>query len=439
MKLRNLTPFGALCFGALDPSDREHHVVAMRVCYRLAPRSAGWFDAQVIDANPPGLVLADRYSGEVGRSSLLCESDLAPYKPRCDVLVTGSTHAPGGRPAASWTARLRLSRPRRRPAASGSGQGRLAEDDSAAAAAVLGGQDMRVLLDKSVVAHGPRQLRRTWLGGWEMQSALPATSVKLGYERAFGGASRVPAANEQASRTPLLDEVCYQNPLGCGWRDARENKLLEQAGRPLPELLPAPQLEYPDDPITGMCLSEQPRGPLSPAQMSEAVRAEGHRPAGFGAIGRAWTPRLQRAGTYDDAWQRERWPGLPEDFDFGYWNGAPADQQIDHPPPDFALELLNLTDPALTPGGYLVTQLPGHRPFVLMRLKSGVMLPLPMITDTVHVDTDLMQVSLVHRLSIPVSVPVRVLELRFEIDPAAPLVTLAANARPVNQGSNLHG
>jgi hypothetical protein len=115
MEFRNLTPFGALCFGALDPGGREHRVVVLRACYELRPRpqEPGWFDACVLDDDPPDLVLADRYTGEEGRSSLVCESDLAPYKPRCDVLVHGKAHAPEGRAAKSWSARVRLICPAR--------------------------------------------------------------------------------------------------------------------------------------------------------------------------------------------------------------------------------------------------------------------------------------------------------------------------------------
>ena len=43
----------------------------------------------------------------------------------------------------------------------------------------------------------------------------------------------------------------------------------------------------------------------------------------LGALGLS-PPAL--AGTYDDSWKQTRWPGLPEDFDFGYWNCAPEDQ-----------------------------------------------------------------------------------------------------------------
>jgi hypothetical protein len=57
-----------------------------------------------------------------------------------------------------------------------------------------------------------------------------------------------------------------------------------------------------------------------------------------------------------------------------------------------------------------------------MRLDSGVMLPMPMLTDTVLIDTEQMTVALTHRISLRAGLPLRALELRFEVDPDAPLV-----------------
>ncbi|MNR48816.1 hypothetical protein D3C85_1681020 [compost metagenome] len=53
------------------------------------------------------------------------------------------------------------------------------------------------------------------------------------------------------------------------------------------------------------------------------------------------------------------------------------------------------------------------------------MLPLPMLTDTLRIDTDAMTLSLTHRISLPGSLDIRVLEARFEVDPAAPIITRA--------------
>ncbi|HHM9353691.1 TPA: DUF2169 domain-containing protein, partial [Pseudomonas aeruginosa] len=151
----------------------------------------------------------------------------------------------------------------------------------------------------------------------------------------------------------------------------------------------------------------------------------GYTPAGFGVVGRAWAPRLALAGTYDQDWEDNHWPGLPQDFDFTYWNGAPPDQQVAYPTPDARITLFNLVDPLLSADGRCDIQLPGHRPFVLMRMTNGVMLPLPMLTDTLRIDTDAMTLSMTHRISLPGSLDIRVLEARFETDPDAPIIQRA--------------
>jgi hypothetical protein len=52
-------------------------------------------------------------------------------------------------------------------------------------------------------------------------------------------------------------------------------------------------------------------------------------PVGFGPVARHWQPRARYAGTYDAAWQRQRRPLLPNDFDARYQRAAPVEQQVD--------------------------------------------------------------------------------------------------------------
>uniref|UniRef100_UPI0012F9FC18 DUF2169 domain-containing protein n=1 Tax=Chitinibacter sp. GC72 TaxID=1526917 RepID=UPI0012F9FC18 len=109
MEFRNLTPFPALCFSALDVAETEHKVIVMKVAYRLRPLAhAGFYQAEVIDDEPPELTFEDTFWGEMNQSSESTESDLAPYKPKCDVLLHGSAHAPGGKPAQRVGVRLRI-------------------------------------------------------------------------------------------------------------------------------------------------------------------------------------------------------------------------------------------------------------------------------------------------------------------------------------------
>ncbi len=154
-----------------------------------------------------------------------------------------------------------------------------------------------------------------------------------------------------------------------------------------------------------------------------------HSPVGLGVVGRAWTPRIQCAGTYDADWLAQRHPLSPNDLDTHYWNGAPEDQQIDYPSPNVALALWNLAPVQYTSQGYCQVQLPGHRPFLLLRMEDGALYPCPMLTDTIIVDTDTMQIELTHRISFSAELAVRVVELRFETDPDAPLLSFEADSQ----------
>lgn len=52
-------------------------------------------------------------------------------------------------------------------------------------------------------------------------------------------------------------------------------------------------------------------------------------PAGFGPLGSNWKDRASKMGTYKGAWLKERWPWFPKDFDWGYFNAAPSDMQVE--------------------------------------------------------------------------------------------------------------
>lgn len=450
MEFRNLTPFDALCFSALDKQDIEHPVIVMKVGYRLLPIAGqpGQFSAEVMDDEPVPLCTADRYFGEDGQGGVCEESDLAPFKPRCDVIINGHAHAPQGTPVSAWEAGVRLSVPLAppvievetpkswKPGAPLTEQQLYAWRDARREAeyrrATAPTRD--VLLDKRLRFTGVRWFEPRLLSGWRLTEAEPTSAVPLRWEYAFGGTSILldPQSPGQTDQAYLLNQVCYSNPLGRGWIEKRHAKLASSLGIPV-ERLPAPQIEPTEQPITCLDLTLQPEGDISAAQMAVLSAGYRYQPAGFGALGRMWAPRLALAGTYDEAWERNRWPGLPADFDFSYWNSAPADQQISFPAPNLRIELFNLTTPTLSDNGRVCVELPGHRPFVLMRLHNGVMLPLPLLTDTLLIDTDAMTLSLTHRVSLPSSEAIRVLEARFEVDPAAPLLKRAPTPLPTKQ------
>lgn len=391
MEFINHTPFGAAAYRAIDLASHEHDVVVLRTVYRLKPVHDGdlsWLVPDIVDEGAPGLLAEDLYRGAVGESSVIAESDLAPYKPRCDVLLAGAAHAPWGQPAASWLARLRVSHE-------------------------VDGEHLP-LLDKTLRVHGPRHFVRH-NGSWAVEPAAPAASVPIAAELAYGG--RCWMGHEQL-------EVNYTNPLGCGWWHAGWFDALRAAGAALPEALPAPQWEHPEDPITTPDFTAQAAG-LTVPQMAELRHA--HRPAGFGPVGRAWTPRIQLAGSYDDTWLKWSWPQLPRDFNMGHWCCAPADQQVeDFLPTAATIELAHLVPTEHCPAGHAVIRLPGHRAGVLWRTASGLVFSGEMVIDTVLVDTGAMTLALSWRTHLAGQMRAERAELVFQTDPGRPLFNVKA-------------
>ncbi len=130
---------------------------------------------------------------------------------------------------------------------------------------------------------------RVWLGGLfsSISPTRPFESMPIVYERAYGGCHRPDPDSDPRS-------VEERNPVGTGFRGKRKGK--EMAGTPLPNI------EDPQHPIRG--LDDRPE------------------PQGFGFIAPSWLPRRRYAGTYDEAWQKQRAPYLPKDFDPRFFNAA---------------------------------------------------------------------------------------------------------------------
>ncbi|WP_338803684.1 DUF2169 domain-containing protein [Xenorhabdus griffiniae] len=396
MEFRNLTPFAVMNYSMLDVEDAEHHVVVMKTGYQWQHTDHGHYIVELLPSPP--LCLQDEYFGSLNRSSVKQESDLAPFKPHCDIILTGTAHAPNGIPCPEWPVSLRLT----------DAQG-------------------HVLLDKTLLVCGEREFIRRDNGEWQLTAPAPCDHLPLDYRYAFGGECKI-LADETAAQhlheaerltpeqrrqhpdgeanAPLAHAVCEQNPLGRGFITpwyARAHAITRW---------PAPRLTQPNAPFTAAHFAALLAGTL-PAD------APSVQPQGMGFIGRPWLPRRTLAGTYDDEWLAHRHPYLPNDFDFGYWNGAPADQQIDWPAPGLTIHLSGVLPQHVT------LPLPAHRPFLLLRMHNGVLLPVPMRLDTLLIDSDTMTVHLTHRLHFGTDLPVRVAEARFEMNPDAPLLKLA--------------
>jgi hypothetical protein len=139
---------------------------------------------------------------------------------------------------------------------------------------------------QDAVVVGDRTWTKRFGGGIVPSEATPFESMPLTWERAFGGWDR-------NGTDPAAHSCEERNPLGRGYRRGRGS---------FEDGIPLPNVESPGD----------------------RLRSFGDRPApvGFGFTSPEFHPRRTLAGTYDDAWQRERRPLLPLDFDRRFFNAA---------------------------------------------------------------------------------------------------------------------
>ena len=267
MELLNPTRMQAGYTMGMEPDGRELLVVVLKGTFHIPP--AG--DQPRLAQQQVPLVEADEFTGEPGFSAPLYESDYAPTKARCDVLLGGSAYAPGGKPAERVTVSLRVGP-----------------------------------LKKSFDVVG----NRTWspgLTGASSGNPEPFTVMPISYDNAFGG---IDDTDDDLQK----HGACRENPAGTGFHLRPTHASVE--GKPLPNT------EESGKPVT------DPRGK--------------YRPMALGPAGRGWRPRVGLAGTYDEKWQENKFPFLPDDFDPRYYQAAPEDQQMDYPHGD-EVELVNLT------------------------------------------------------------------------------------------------
>ena len=439
MEFRNLTPFPAMAFDSLDQHDRRFHTVVMRLTFALQDDGR----LALAPVQTP-LATSDDYFGEPNRSSVRQESDLAPYKPHTDVILIADAVAPQGRPKPTkrFDVTLQINGaptvPELPPEPHGMNPTYRASCDQLAAwrqrCARLSARAAAgpVVLSKTLTVTGAREWRKRslplralsmlTLAPWRLTPALPVTTLPLRYEYAYGGENKILAGEHAARRVgtrhrlpghapqsglghadeAIAHAVCEQNPVGRGFAEPwfrRATRLTR---------VPAPQIEAPGEPVSRLGKPSAPQG--------------------FGVIGRAWTPRLALAGTYDQRWLDERHPYLPADFDFGYWNGAPLDQQVTpHLTGDEQITLMNLSVPTAHAAhdadgnARLTFALPGHLPFVLVRFEDGRIGELAARFDTLMIDAapdadapdKRLAVVCVWRATVATEPAVRVLEARM--------------------------
>jgi hypothetical protein len=176
--------------------------------------------------------------------------------------------------------------------------------------------------------------------------------MPLIYERAYGG-------TDTRDSDPGRHAVWRPNPVGVGFRSARSAS---------PDILTEiPNLEFPSG-------------------------SKESRPAGFGIVSRAWSPRLEWAGTFDQGWLEDQWPLLPRDFDLRHYQSAPEDQQTGSLQTGDRIRVVNCTPDGLWAFAIPSTDLP-----VWLIFDNRISEARPYM-DTVLVQPDSKRVSLTFRL-----------------------------------------
>ncbi len=190
----------------------------------------------------------------------------------------------------------------------------------------------------------------------------------------WGSASQPEPFSAESREIPLTYENAYggdsflKNPVGKGAKHSRGDA--DDNSQPLPNI------ENVDYYLT------------SPSQKTD--------PAGFAPLKTGWGDRTALTGTYGDKWLKEEFPGFPKDFNWGYFNTAPQDQQVDYLSGDETLYFENLRPE--TPS--LSSKLPAIRPrlFVTGNVnKQEIFSEITLRLDTLHVDMESQKVYLLWR------------------------------------------
>jgi hypothetical protein len=186
LQLKNGTPFQSTIYVMPDPDGIESLFTVVKATMALGERLS------VAEQQVP-VALKDEYTGEPGKSSIKEPSDVSLTKPGTDVLLLGTAHAPGGRPASQTDVSL----------TAGS-------------------------LRKTIRVFGDRVWEHSGLGH-SISRPRPFDKMPLVWERAFGGTDRKGAEPHGEPR----------NPVGAGYRARDGEKALDD--------LPLPNLEDPEN------------------------------------------------------------------------------------------------------------------------------------------------------------------------------------------------
>lgn len=201
-QLVNNTSFAAERAFVRDKNGAEVWLVAVKGTYEIKPDGATALAEKQVE-----VCMAPEYLGELGKSSLKCESDLVHTKPNTDIILHGHAYAPNGRPTTSVEVTMKVGK-----------------------------------LSKTLRVFGDRYWQNALIG-LTITDPRPFVKMPIVYERAFGGV-------DQKSDDPKKHGWERRNPIGTGFAVASEHLV----GQMLPNV------EYPNELISSWKQRPRPAG-----------------------------------------------------------------------------------------------------------------------------------------------------------------------------------
>lgn len=217
-------------------------------------------------------------------------------------------------------------------------------------------------MSRRIRVHGPRRWRRL-LGVTSLGQAEPFMTMPLHHGFAYGGERWYKKGDVS------LCEALLSNPSGLGFAGRHTSGQVNNVA--------APSLEDPLHPV------KSPGCRLKPMALSP--------------VARHWSPRRELAGTYDEAWKRDVFPFLPDDFDEAFNQVAPPEQQVPYLTGGEPVELQGVL-----PNGDVSFVLPNLKRAVRV-LRTDYSQELPtVVVDTLHIETEAGRFSAIWRASVPI-------------------------------------
>lgn len=338
-----------------------YYIVIAKQSYRLTP------EGKVVQlATQQDIRLEDVIEGNPHRSSVVRPSDLIPYKPHPEIILTGSAKRADAK--AAWLTAVGLKGLRDNFVETGS---------------------KKTYPDwvKGVWVTGACQWEKGMLG-WKLSEAIPTTQVSLSYENAFGGSYVLPEDPENTEADPDFPPMLKyaDNPSGKGWLPSSQDvkAMTKDSSRGHAKL----QKQNLDEQLKVQTNLAAPQLFTVKSNGKPAVKLK--KPtdmlpvAGYGSYPNYWQPRMAKVECIAHWPTEEEGGGYPEDFDMTHWQQAPEDQWLPAHPQGG--EKLVLT--GIFPEGKQVYTLPKSLAHVVLFEPNNFPMKLDMQIDTLFVDAD---------------------------------------------------